>query len=630
MATTVRKQLLGKEDTRYYTAASPTFTRTTSTGAATTVTAIAATHIPLVQSAASLYWSANNVQRAINEGISRYFAKNHSIATYGAGGGVGDHVNVFGFRNALAATSIQAAASNMFLRDGVARIFIPNGTYTVATPINLPRKTILYGNGESTIIRASSTIQTSKIFNISGSVGATSSNLNANATMNTLTLPVVNGGLFSAGQDVLVKDSQNAEINKIISIAGNSITIGEKLRHTYRSAATVASVTIAYPAELTMDTLLLRGSSATQGIGISCGTIAVSHIRTGVVIERLVTGVKANTLGCLNIFEPTIRRPSSNSAGKGYGVWLADKNSHDNILGGFRQGVKDVSAGGYGNFVMGNHISAQASGLMSISDKRSQPKPQLSHTTYSVSGTATRVLTCGGSTTNPADVLIDGRLYRNTGTILGDASRTRLPTAATVGGFDRGPATATRAFYVYAVPSRNPSATRQWDMLLSTGAPSSGPTAAATFPSWSFLGAFHTAASVRVVPFTQSGDQFYNRTHLTWVTTTAAALATWRVIPPSGFLPTAADAAYVNITAFGQTTGVANDFYVTHPTTTNVNDYALDLPIGAVAAATMQGTLTAWTPCASGQVAYRVAVTAANVNYRIRMRGFSIPRNAYK
>ena len=89
MATTIIKGLAGKEDIKFYTAASPTFTRTTSYGNSTPITAVQASHIPLVQGAASLYFTQNTVQRGLSEVISRYFAIQHSIATFPGGAKVG-------------------------------------------------------------------------------------------------------------------------------------------------------------------------------------------------------------------------------------------------------------------------------------------------------------------------------------------------------------------------------------------------------------------------------------------------------------------------------------------------------------------------------------------------------------
>lgn len=529
MTTTIRKGLIGKNDLKFYTAASPTFSRTTSTGGSTIVTAVAATHIPIVQSGATTYYSASNVQRATSEIISRYFAMGHSIATYSQGARVGHHTNVFGFKNAAAATSIQAAASNQYRIDGTARIVIPDGTYTAATPINLPRKVWVIGNGRGTIVRASSTIQTSRVFSIAGTVGATQSALLANATIGTQVVPVTDGTKFSAGNWIILRDSKNVELQEIRSISGNDLTVNGVLRHTYRSAATIANASLVYPAEIHMDNFDIQLSSATQGIGVAATYAVRSFFGPNLRIKGYARAAVKLTTSEDNTINPDILGPSSVAAGKGYGVHLTSGSS-DNRLGGARNGsTKDVSDGtGSKNWFWGP-IFRGPSAASGISDPIAfwyrTRKPELMSLTYG----STVAVGCDAGTNNPAEAYINGSVYRNTGRIICDLSRTKTPSTATVGGMDRGPATATGAFYIYAVPSQNPSATRQFDLVASAGDPSSGPTASSTWPVWSYLGAVNTGATVRLIPFSQSGDDFKTRIQLFASSVSGTrAQATWK------------------------------------------------------------------------------------------------------
>jgi hypothetical protein len=382
VSTVIRKGLIGKNDVNFYTAASPTFSRSTSSGGATTLTAVAATHLPLIQSAASRYWTQNTVQRAVNEGISRYFSKQHSIATYGGGAAVGEHNKVFGFKNAVAATSIQAAASNQYKIDGFARVVIPEGTYTCATPIQLPRKCWIYGNGRGTVVRASSTIQTSRVFTISGSLGATTSNLAANATIGTQVVGVADGSKFTKDQWVLVSDSLNSEIQQIKSISSNDVTMNGVLLHTYRTAATVKNITLLYPAELVMDHLDIQLTSATQGYGVAATYLVRSYVGEEVRVSGAANAGVLVTTGAGNKIVPQIFKPSSVAAGKGYGVRLKT-SSHNNQIGGVRDGTaKDVADGkSVANWVFGTtwRGPAVASGLPDpIAFYYRNNKPQLS------------------------------------------------------------------------------------------------------------------------------------------------------------------------------------------------------------------------------------------------------------
>lgn len=135
-------------------------------------------------------------------------------------------------------------------------------------------------------------------------------------------------------------------------------------------------------------------------------------------------------------------------------------------------------------------------------------KPELSYALYG----ATYVVSCPASANAPSEVYINNAIYKNTGTILCDLSRKKTPATATVGGLDREQTTLTMAskiFYIYGSPSVSPTATRQWDMVASAGTPSGGPTASATFPQYTFLGAVLTTATpAGLIKFAQDGDKF--------------------------------------------------------------------------------------------------------------------------
>lgn len=614
MAIVVNKGLIGKEDIRFYSAASPTYSRTTSTGGATTLHSMAATYVPVVQGAASNYWTQNTVQRATTEVISRYFGIAHSTATYTGQNpaNVGEHVSVFGFRNGAAATSIQAAASNAFLRDGVARIVIPKGTFTASTSILLPRKCFIFGNGRGTIIRASSTNQTSCVFRIAGTAGATNSNLSANATIGTQTVSVSNGALFHVDDWIEVQDSKNKELQQIKSIAANDLTVRGVLRHTYRSAATTKKATLIYPAEVVIDNLDIALSSATQGSGISATYMVRSHIGPDVQIRGFArAGFLGSQVEDSNI-EPQIVNPSSTAAGKGYGVRLTNWSA-DNLIGGLRDGTtKEVSDGGaLRNMVWGTVFRGtySMSGMHDpIAVWYRMRKPQLSYAAYG----ATTVVTCPASTNAPSEVWIDGHVYRNLGTVLCDLSRTKTPSQATVGGLDRGPATATRAYYIYAAPSQNPSATRQFDLFASSQSPATGPLASATWPAWSFVAPVITGATVRVIPFRQVGDRFYNFQFRRYISKTSvvAHQGTWKQVRQND-IPVGSRAialqGFMRQNSFGVQLETIYSVSFTDGSQTNTSNSMLDMYLdgyrtgGLGANAKSAGNVSGWVPVDSNR-----------------------------
>lgn len=354
MSFTVRKGLIGTQDIKFYSSASPTFSRYSSSGGVTTATALGATHIPILN--ATGYFQTSNVERALNDLVTRYHSKEHSIATYGQGAGVGDHLEMMGFRNGFAATSIQAAASNMYLSEGAARIILPEGTITLATPIQLPRKTFIFGNGANTILRASSTVLTSRIFSISGQVGATNSALSANATANTSVVGVADGTKFDVDDWIILRAGSTGaaasmELHQIKSISGNDLTVHGRMINLFRSIATVAHASLVYPAELTMDNMTLKAYSTVQGIGVAATYLVNSKIGDQTFIYGAATNAALIKRSSYNNFEFNAYNQANTS---GYGVYLTE-NSHSNRVTGRRIGVlKDVATlNSKRNFVFG-------------------------------------------------------------------------------------------------------------------------------------------------------------------------------------------------------------------------------------------------------------------------------------
>jgi hypothetical protein len=633
---TIKKGQIGVEDTNYYSAASPTFSRLDSSGNATTRTAVGATHIPILN--ATGYFQANTVERGLQDIITRYVSPEHSIATFGAGAGVGSHNEVYGFKNALAATSIQAAASNHYLTDGVARIIIPDGTYTQATPLQLPRKTFIFGNGRGTVFRASSTVQTSRVFSVSGQVAATNSSLHAgaNATINTNTVAVVDGTKFAADDWIIVRDSKDVEMQQVDSVSGNDLTVRGKLRHTYRTAATISHASLVYPAEVTMDNMDIQLTSATQGYGIAGTWMIQSQFGRDLKIKGFANaGVYLQNSETCQI-DCTMEDASSATAGTGYGVHLS--NSSDNIVSGVRRGIsKDFAeAGSIRNFVWGANYRTgyPPSGIADpVAFWYRGRKPELSYATDA----ATTVVTCPASTSEPAEVYIGGHIFRNTGTAVCNLQLPASPSGNAWGMTGATPVTATLAHYIYAVPKPDPSATKQFEMICSATSPATGPSV--LWPSWSWLGAVSTGASVRVQPFSQSGDKFIWNDVLQIVHRRGgqAGMAARQDVT-SALIPTTARQIFVSVSAatalVAETRGVFSS-RISRGGETNVTIGEFNFDISgfrgnATILTTTRETQDGWVSLdSSRQIAY-VASNAATFGWEVRMGGFDIDRGLYR
>lgn len=266
-------------------------------------------------------------------------------------------------------------------------------------------------------------------------------------------------------------------------------------------------------------------------------------------------------------------------------------------------------------------------------------KPELSYALYG----ATYVVSCPGSTTVPAEVYINGARYINKGTVLCDLSRTKTPAAATIGGLDRGPATATRPYYIYGVPAVSPTATRQWDLMASAGDPGTGPTAAATFPQWTWLSAVNMNSPVGIFRFSQNGDVvsnhsqsgMINRTNLTYG-------ATWKDVPYSN-IPVGSSSVDVDF-YLEQSSRVTNAlgfvYVLAHPKPAAATDkHALKIAgihqtASPTAAMRQSNHVRTWFPVTSSRwICYRVLEPTsgtATFNLYCDYYGHKLQRSRYK
>jgi hypothetical protein len=570
MAIVVKKGLIGKEDIRWYSAASPYFNREISSGGTTTVRSLSATCIPITNatSIARSTWTANNVERALTEGITRYFGIDHTSASPKRG----THKNVFGFRPVSSGTSLQAVASNMYLEKGYARVVMDYaGATTAATSILLPRKCVLYGQGPYSKIRQNATTKTSALLRIHGTMGATSSILTCHATWKTNTVSVLDGTKFSKDQWVQIRSSAagTAELHQIAGITGNTLTMRDQfLFHHHPVAGSAAS--LVYPAELILDDMRLEMNDAALGVGVSATYLTNSFFGKELTIADIPrSGIKMQYSQNNDIFSTFEYPRTANS----YGVHCATWTHKTCIVGGYRRGaLLDTSnahatqnlafgvqgAYGYNASHMNGYWFAggtarqvgriSSSGTWSLAGTLNitggltttakttlggagasvilmgatpvlmplmpyiyrKNKPQVKFGYYN-SSAGTACILCPGSTTAPTDVYIGGKIFRNKGTVICDPTREISPANATVGGRAKAGETAlaTYPLYVYAVPTTGAhlSATREWDLICSYRGPATGPWGAgATYPNWSFLQAI-PKSSTSILPFVQRDDE---------------------------------------------------------------------------------------------------------------------------
>jgi hypothetical protein len=103
---------------------------------------------------------------------------------------------------------------------------------------------------------------------------------------------------------------------------------------------------------------------------------------------------------------------------------------------------------------------------------------------------------------------------------------------------------------MYGVPSRLPTATRQWDLVASAGIPTTGPTASATYNCWSFLQAVNTLSPVSVLKFSQNKDTVNNQMKYGFVFDAAPTsfMATYKVAALS-MIPFGANDATIGLRA---------------------------------------------------------------------------------
>lgn len=127
-----------------------------------------------------------------------------------------------------------------------------------------------------------------------------------------------------------------------------------------------------------------------------------------------------------------------------------------------------------------------------------------------------------GSSTSPACVFIDGKLYVNTSDATLDVNTSGR------NGLDTGTVASNTPYYLYAIPA---TSGRTFDLVCSTADPSTGPTG---FSSWSYIGAFCTFSGSATLPYFQSSDgitQFHLESESESLTSATRTSKTFQTMP---------------------------------------------------------------------------------------------------
>lgn len=138
------------------------------------------------------------------------------------------------------------------------------------------------------------------------------------------------------------------------------------------------------------------------------------------------------------------------------------------------------------------------------------------------SASDTSQLSVPASTTSPAVVYIDGKLYANT------SDKTLDLDTSGRDGVDTGAKAANTAYYLYAIPA---TSGRTFDIVCSVTAPTgAGPTG---FSSWSYIGGFRTWGSSAINPFSSVRGKYRGEPSATEISFTSSTRASKTFVGPA-------------------------------------------------------------------------------------------------
>lgn len=242
-------------------------------------------------------------------------------------------------------TACIQAALNYILNLGGGVLWIMAGHYNITSQLSyLGNNLIIMGQGDTTILDFTNCpASPATYFTVGGSITtATSSNLSSNANEQTSIISVADGSKFTAGQwirisstELLISDAdatwtqQLGEIQQIDSIAGNDITIKERLHATYKTSYTAKVELVDMKENVQLSDIKILGANGVDHVGISI------HQVYGVKLERVNFDdcYKASTFftDVVNLSVENCTFSRSNMAGWGYGIAVIDACRDINI-----------------------------------------------------------------------------------------------------------------------------------------------------------------------------------------------------------------------------------------------------------------------------------------------------------
>lgn len=228
---------------------------------------------------------------------------------------------------------------------GSATLVWPAGTYilTITSSIEVPPG-IGFECEDGVVFEKTSSGSGGALFDFIGTTTSITSALSGDGTAGDATVTVANGALFAAGDYVKVSDStfhvtgslgRNEELNRIVSISSNTLTLRTPLINAYATASS-AAVTTVYPITQT-----IRGGEYVVPQGSSGGGIRV-ELGYGNLVEG-VAAVGPNASPGIHLFRCRGSRvmncaaydgQNQGTSGRGYGFDIAE-SSYDVTVAGF-------------------------------------------------------------------------------------------------------------------------------------------------------------------------------------------------------------------------------------------------------------------------------------------------------
>jgi len=256
-----------------------------------------------------------------------------------------------------AADDVEINASIVYVELlGGGTVHIKGGTYVCTATLTANLNLIIIEGEGNTILDFSTLAATSYLISATGTIGVNSA-LTVNATEGSTTVTVANGALFSAGDWIRIRSEaafrtggqEKGEIQKILSVAGNVITIEGYLFDDYAIADTATVDLLSVYEDISIQNLKIIAEHADNQRGLHfslCHNVSLFNVT---IVDSATHAIGFESCVGVKVEECTVLY--ANRAGYGYGVSVSNATRNVVVDGNYFYEVRHaVSHGGTGTY----------------------------------------------------------------------------------------------------------------------------------------------------------------------------------------------------------------------------------------------------------------------------------------